>query len=79
MDTHDNLNILTLDKRHFLSGFGWNVQRNPDGNILTRAMNPNRRQLKIFYPRKTFVDKSFSYKIRKTWNGLPDAIHIYSW
>lgn len=84
---HISLKLLTLEERrnlhsiqfaYFLSTFHWNIQQNPGISVLTRALNPNRRQLKLFTPRKAIVERSFSFQTRKMWNNLPDAIHLAS-
>lgn len=79
---HDNLNLLPLTERRNLHGlqFAFHLSQNSNElennrNILTRALNPSRKQFKLSRPRKMITDRCFSYQIRRKWNALPDALH----
>lgn len=41
----------------------------------TRSQNPDRHQMTMFRPKKTIVERSISYTLRKAWNALPTWAH----
>lgn len=83
-DEEKNLNLLPPDKRRwlhsiqlafYLANDAGNLHVPSDSGILTRALARNRKQLKIFSPKKAITERSFSFQISKLWNSLPTTYH----
>lgn len=79
------LGLLPLEKRRwlhsiqlafYLASDEGNLQHPNDFGTRTRALADNRKQLKVFAPKKALTERSFSYQTQKLWNSLPTTYHI---
>lgn len=79
------LGLLPLERRRWLHSIQLAYHlANAEGNLQhprhqgmnTRAIAPNRKQLKAFAPKKVITERSFSYQVRKLWNSLPTTYHL---
>lgn len=76
--------IMPLEKRrwlhslqlaYYLANNKENLLHQRVSGVNTRALADNRKQLRVFAPKKALTERSFSYQIRKLWNTLPTTYH----
>lgn len=79
-----DLGLLNLVNRRLLHciQIGASLSQNPNQlyncavrNTRTRAISEDRRQFLLFNPKKSVCERSFTYRIRRTWNSLPTEFH----